>query len=839
MSGAIVKKRSLCIAIALALTNTCVNAQEAQEAAVENDTRIEQIIVTAQKRSESIQEVPIAMQVLNGNDLAKMGVQKASDITKMSPNVNISGQSSANKQISIRGVGTSDFFGTATGAVGIYMDEVTMSAPYLTGMGLYDMERVEVLRGPQNSLFGRNTTGGAVNYISNLPEVGGETDGYVFVTLGNHGLLESEAAASFNVSSNSALRLAGKTYSRDGIWKNLSDGGSDFGEKSRYSFRASYVHELGDATTLIANFHAADEDSQMDPVRVVGTRIENGLPERGPAPTTRLPDQVDFETFYADTYTTQGDNPSTADWHDVYVNHSQPYEMQNTGGYLKLQHDFKWAEFTSITSFDHTEVRWGYDIGGNANPGNVSGLSQHIENLGGPAAAPQSIQAINQDQEYDQWSQELRLVSGDGAAFKWIAGLYFYGEEATLGQNINFGISGLPFGAGPAGGGLVILAFAGNPANQQTSFSIGETENFVWSPYIHTEFDLSDDLSLTFGLRYTDDTKKLPSLIVGNLDNSLKPVGYFWDIPSMLTATEGHPLCDFDNDGNLFSGGTADNSGTLCRQEIGGDHEELEFSEFGGKLGLDYKLDKETLIYGSVSRGFRSGKSDVEFLHGPHTGIPRQNVDVEILNAFEAGVKTSLLDGSLMLNSALFYYIWKDQQQFFVGPQGPDFVNIDESKLKGLEVEFRWNLTSTFALQGGFGLQDTEITKSSDEAAAEVGHELPFAADKSANILLTKDFEIGDTYLTAQVDYQYRSAPKAYAKDRLLVDELEATNELNARLTWNFGDDDQYEMTLYGNNLTGDKRCTYKWELTALAGAAYCVATEGETMYGITGRMAF
>ena len=134
----------LCAAISLILASNSVMAQSESEN--EQTDPLEIIMVTAQKRTESIQEVPIAMQAVYGDQLKKLGIQKASDITRITPNVNISGQNAANQQISIRGVGTSDFFGTATGAVGIYMDEVTMSAPYLSGLGLFDIDRKSVGR---------------------------------------------------------------------------------------------------------------------------------------------------------------------------------------------------------------------------------------------------------------------------------------------------------------------------------------------------------------------------------------------------------------------------------------------------------------------------------------------------------------------------------------------------------------------------------------------------------------------------------------------------------------------------------------------------------------------
>ncbi len=128
--------------------------------------------MTAQKRSENVQNVPIAMQAYTGEQLRNAGVASITDMTQLAPNLNIVVQNSLSQHIVIRGVGTNEFFGNAPSSVGTYMDEVTMNSSYMSTLGLFDMERVEVLRGPQNSLFGRNTTGGAVNYITHQPQVG-------------------------------------------------------------------------------------------------------------------------------------------------------------------------------------------------------------------------------------------------------------------------------------------------------------------------------------------------------------------------------------------------------------------------------------------------------------------------------------------------------------------------------------------------------------------------------------------------------------------------------------------------------------------------------------------
>ena len=162
------------------------------------------------------------------------------------------------QHIVIRGVGTNEFFGNAPSSVGTYMDEVTMNSSYMSTLALFDMERVEVLRGPQNSLFGRNTTGGAVNYITKKPVVGADkVDGDALLTYGNNNLAEVEGGVSIPTGSTAAIRVAGIYHSRDGIWQNLDTGDNNYGDEERYSGRATLLWEPSEATRLTFSIHSA------------------------------------------------------------------------------------------------------------------------------------------------------------------------------------------------------------------------------------------------------------------------------------------------------------------------------------------------------------------------------------------------------------------------------------------------------------------------------------------------------------------------------------------------------------------------------------------------------
>ncbi|MDX1406382.1 MAG: TonB-dependent receptor [Woeseiaceae bacterium] len=814
---------------------------------------IEEIIVTAQKREESLQEVPIAMQAFTGEQIRDLRIGKISDVTKLVPNMNISMQNPANRSINIRGIGTSDFFGAAPGSVGIYLDEVTLSSPYLTAVGIYDMERIEVLRGPQNSLFGRNTTGGAVNYISRKPTPGGEPDGYASVSVGNYNLIELEAAASFNLSESAAVRFAGKSFDRDGIWNNMDAGGADYGDQDRKSLRGTLVWEPAESTVVTSNFHWAEEDSEITPYRHVGTRLGTGA-FLGPSafgPT----DQLDYDGVDYATVNHQGVDPSFPAWENVNRTGSGKHEMDTWGAYVRIDHDFGWATGTSITAYDESDTLFSIDAGGS---GNI-GITPASVFAGENSSEPNLL--IDQDQFFEQFSQEFRLASPSDQKFRWIAGLYYFTEDSELSQNIRLGAATLISHPGlmapipnPRPGAMVATVDPGPPVvfggsfglwvfsqglglapgagyDDLASISIANMENDVWSPYLHTEYDVSDKLTLTVGVRYTNDDKQLPSYFVGNLDTSgVAPSDFLSneEVRSMAAAQVASGLAS----------PTCSGDGTYCAEDT--TRSDLDAGEWGGKIGLDYQINDNNMIYGSISRGFRSGKYDIEFLHGAHTAFPLQDAVPETLNAFEVGYKSELAGGSVQLNIAAFFYRWFDKQTFFVDPAtGPEFSNVPESESKGAEVEFKWVPAEDWFISLDFGFLDTEITEASPLASDELGHELQYAADFSFNGRVIKDIQIANGTLSLQVDYQYVGNSKTNLATVALIDELGSHSVLGARASYVFGSDQQFEISAFGENLTADRWCEYQFNLDALNGVAYCVPNEGQEFWGVQGLIKF
>jgi iron complex outermembrane receptor protein len=321
-------------------------AQDAQS----SRSFLEEVIVTAQKRAENVQDVPIAMQAFTADDLQKSRVTSLTDVARMAPNLNVVVQNALSQHIVIRGVGTNEFFGNAPSSVGMYMDEVTMNSSYMSTLGLFDVERIEVLRGPQNSLFGRNTTGGAVNYISRQPEVGGGAEGYALLTYGRYNLLEAESGVTLPLGGQAAVRLAGMYHTRDGIWTNLDSGDDEYGDEDRYSLRGTLAWEPGEATRVTLSAHYARDRGEAQPQKFAGALANN--PPLRINDIASVPGNIDWENTGNVTglVNIEGFDRHTTDWSNVFVGGSRRGDLNVDGGYVKIEHNFGAAWLTSITS---------------------------------------------------------------------------------------------------------------------------------------------------------------------------------------------------------------------------------------------------------------------------------------------------------------------------------------------------------------------------------------------------------------------------------------------------------------------------------------------------------
>ncbi len=773
--------------------------------------QVQEIIVTAQKRSENIQEVPIAIQAMTGDQLQEMGLKRSDEIMGQFANVSTAGQSETNRNYFVRGVGTSDFHLNSVGAVGLYVDEVSITSPYGGSFALYDMERVEVLRGPQVALFGRNTTGGAINYVTRRPVIGEDVNGYLTATYGRYDQMDFEAAVGTPIGERVAIRAAGSWNQRDGLFDNLTTG-EDQGKRDRTAGRFQALWEVNEDLTLLGNIHGGVNRGEGRPYKAVGTLDPTTPFVPNPAfPAT--PGAVPFVSNLCSAPATQvnvHDEPNcvntggfrhlSGDWNEVFGAFPHREDLDLWGTSLRADWTFGQITLTSITAYDSTEVVRTEDTDG----------------------SPNHLFEFTQENDLDQWSQELRLASGSEQVLRWITGFYWFFEESdysTVVRRVPGNQNGI------------------NRGDLPTSFSIlpntrvnQDTE--VFSLYAQFDYDLQDDLTATVGVRWSREEKD------------------GWNRPSLRcgSALGGPPFC--------AGAPSFPQNATIGFDEIDAARSfpfgvpvplpvtalELRERETGLRFALDWQALDNVLAYASVSRGFKSGGFSLAALQAIN-GLAGQSVNAEVLWAYELGLKTSWFDDTVLANVSGFRYDWTDLQAFepFVvgGVTVPQLVNVPESRIYGVDMEGTWAPGDGWTVQGAIGILDTEIENPGAIATVARGNELSNAPDLTFTGSVRKEWQVGPGRLALQTNARHQSDVFYSVTNRPQLSE-ESIWLVGARGSYRFGPEQQYDLTVWGENLTDEEYCLNTIDLTGQTAEAYnCMPSDGVPTYGITATVRF
>ena len=619
--------------------------------------------------------------------------------------------------------------------------------------------------------------------------------------LGNEGRSDAELGVGFSLSDTVAMRVAGQTVNRDGVFFDLVDN-EETGKIKRSSGRLQLLWEASEATEVLFNLHAAYNRSDRGPRKVLGF-WEAGSPNIGTPGNRGAPDCSLLTSSSTDRFEGPNNcvsavggtviNPSTSDWNTVYDAANTIAEVDFEGAFIKVDHDFGAITLASISSYDTTQVRF----------------LENTSSVGVAGFFP------GQDAEYKVFSQELRLASNSDSNFLWIAGTYYSKEDDILATVIRNGADETP------------------PFTVVPSVSVDQTVE-IFSLYGQVEFDLSNALTLTAGLRYTDDSKEGTSTarVIAGTD----------------TGRVGAPRAsdDFFFDLAFVENVTADPSTGQCPPPVGGlpcvlgpTPVSQDLQEVGGKIGIDYRFNDDVLAYTSYSRGFKSGAFDTRAL-AAFAGNADRPVGPEFLDAYEIGVKSTLLDGVLELNASLFYYEWEDLQIFGVDPDGGvAFLNVPKTELSGAEIDIKWAPGAGWYIQGGVGFLDTEITDTGTLNNVVLGASLDNSPELSASGVVVKEFELNSGLFSLQVDFSYTDD----AVDGLTnnpIQQHESTLFWNARASYAFGNERQYEAAIWGENLGEEKQCKGGARLNGtLSNNVGCNINPGIAFYGVSFQVDF
>lgn len=723
------RKRSwlaLAVSQALLYPGTAVMAEDSGKSRLV----LEEVTVTARKREEGLQDAPIAISAFTGDDLAARQLNDLSDIGSSAPNLvfdaaaPISGSNVASS-IFIRGIGQLDFTFTTDPGVGLYVDGVYIARSVGGVLDLLDLERVEVLRGPQGTLFGRNTIGGAISLVSKKPAE--EFGGKVGFTIGDDNRRDFRGTVDVPLTDTLKSKFSVATKRRDGYVKRLSDG-KELGDDDSFSARASFLWTPTDELEVnlaIDGSKAREETAPNTLINVNGTAMpfaglfNNAIVGGSCAPA---PGSLSNPACYNQQWVVGNDK--------TWATSESRSDYDVIGGGLTVEYDLGWGSIKSITAYREMEAQFYRDADG----------------------SPHVIFETENDMEQDQFSQEIQL---SGVALddrlNWIVGLYYFEEEGTDVNDIRTSI--VEFQSG------------------------GSIENDTKAIFSQVTYDITDDLSVTAGLRYSDETKTFtPDTFVTNSGFLGVPVGV-----RLLPNVEG----------------------------------EVSIEEVTPMINLSYRWNDDVMTYLTYSEGFKSGG----FTQRVFPGRPDIPAFVpEFVEVYELGVKADLFDSRARLNAAVFMTDYSDMQVLVQDGIGSSTRNAAEAEIKGLEVELKVLLTENMGLDMGLGYLDAEYTKVS-ASAREITLDKEFAntPEWTANASLYYDIALADDLgtLTPRVNWSYRS--KVYNNTINSADIVQDGYEVvNASLTFedNSGDwqvvlgitnllDEDYFTSAYNNPSIG------------------------------------
>jgi iron complex outermembrane receptor protein len=602
---------------------------------------LEEVVVTAQKRTQDLQQIGISISVLSAQDLDELMVWRSEDVAAYMPNVSVKNvYGNSFPIITIRGVGFNIFQSNQSSAAAIHVDEVYLGSPALLGFSLFDVARVEVLKGPQGTLYGRNTTAGNINYVTERPAE--EFEARAKLSYGRFDETRTEMVLNGALAPTVNGRLSGLYHYGDGwIDNELADrhgAGANI-----LALRGQLDWAPSEDLDLLLRVHGGRDHSKISYYKPTGTLCPPGV---APNRTTC----TDF-LGYSD--------PDSDPW-TVHSNLTGRYDNPAYGASLTFDWRGEAATLTSITAYDHFDRRYRDDLD----------------------SSPNTVAEQNYDESFHQFSQELRLAAPAEAALQWIGGAYFAEDRIELFRDADISdISGL-LGAPPP------FVFLMN-VDQKTQ---------AGALFGQIEWPFAQRWSLTAGARWTREQKQ------------------------------------FDYDNELLIGGPP----PIPNASVHGLEE--TWNDLSGKIGLDFALSDDLLIYGSVSKGFKSGGFPAGTTLSAEQIVP---YDPEKLIAYELGLKSTLLDRRLRVNGALFYYDYRDKQEFAYipaaipgAPPNQVLTNAGKARLYGLEAEVTWRATEHLELAAGLGLLDTEIREFRSvqlEDQSIVGNRLPNAPQTNIN----------------------------------------------------------------------------------------------------------
>lgn len=720
--------------------------------AMAQTTTLEEIIVTARKVNETIQDAPITVNVMTASQLEDAGVTQTGDYIQLIPNVSLAeSQTAGSAFLSVRGLSR---VRNGELPVAVVVDGVSIVNARQFSSQVFDLQQIEFVKGPQGAYYGRNASNGAVIITTKAPS--DEPEGHIKVSYGTAQETAIEGSFSAPLSDTVGIRVSGRSLDRDGYFKNIT--------------LDDFVDPLSDRALRTRLTWTPSDTLSFDFKAEIGKTEGKGIGFHWPGLATFGVTSVSNELgVSAAQILAEGSNLVDL----PYVANNPDRGFRETSGLsLKIDKSLSWADFTSVTTYDELTTS------------SVADRAPYLSVLDGTQHSFVDVEGF---------SQEFRLTSNNQeSAFSWQAGAYYLSWDrlrstvtgVDLGQGIKrpttvpeFENSTNPTGLAPGN----FLSFV--------------EESYDWAVFASVNWDISDRLSLSLAGRYDEETRE-------QIVNPFNSLGLLYSVADASGIKQPYAAAACTDAAgqvaNVNCGSYATFGELLANTDPSSERNEVEFSKFQPKITLAYEVNDNINLFANWGIGYRAGQFNYPGV-GSISNTSRDVIDQEENTVFELGAKAEF--DTVRISAAWFSSKVDNTQYFpFDGLAFTQiFEDIDEAELDGFEIEASWRPSDSLNIYAAYGTTDSEITAYT-ERAGTIGNELPYVPDATFNIGAQYNFPINaNVGAFARLDYERRgeqfwTPENAFPRDAL--------NLVNLRLGI---EGEVWSSSIYVNNATDER----------------------------------
>jgi iron complex outermembrane receptor protein len=725
--------------------------------ALADEAIIEEVVVTAERRAQSIQDVPLSVAAISGEDVRVGKITGLNDIAFKTPGLTFNQFNVGEPRIYIRGIGNSSDSAASDPAVGVFLDDVYIGRTGGIGFDLYDLERIEILRGPQGTLYGKNTNGGAINIVTSKPSE--EREMRFSLSLGDYSFTHVQGLINGGLGDSIAGKLVLSYKQRDGFGRNVitpeeintmgslgnspiigpsigaAGGGEDLDDAENLSIRGQLLFDISERTSLLLGFDYSSDESNGACRHL--KNLDAAIQGLG----------VFWELGMSDAYM-QDDRHCSSQF-------NTDQERDIWGAMARFEVGFDWATFASITAYRESDYTLVDDLTGipliDLDAPSPPGLPFPLS-LPGVFTAPENV-IDGSDEEASQFSQEFRFT-GSAGQFDWVAGAFYMREEVDRAEEFYTQYSTLLQFLGLAPIGDVLFT----QDNTTTSKAL----------YGQADWRFMDRWILTYGLRWSDDKKEINQNAIDLLGTGF-PTGVpliLPEFPAPVIASES-------------------------------------WSEVTHKLSLSFRPTEDVMLFATYAEGFKSGAFPSQTNTPTVAGL---SVEPEIVTNYEVGVKSTFWGSRAQFNLTYYNMDYEDLQVFELNSSLLLVLGSAQAESKGFDVDFNILATPNLMISSSANFSDAKYTDFINASGVDVsGNKMVFAPDAAFAINVDYAVDLGNSgSLNFNVDYNWKD--DYYLDARNIPYTLqEAVGILGARADWT-SQDGSWNVSLWGKNLTDEQQ---------------------------------